>query len=183
MKNYLEDRLGITKGDITQFPGDAVVNAANSQLLGGGGVDGAIHRAGGSAILEECRQIRRDRYPEGLPPGKAVSTTGGNLPCRRVIHTVGPIWRGGTHGEKEILASAYRSSLLTALEEGLETVAFPAISTGIYGFPKELAAPIIYKVMKEHFETHDLPRRVDLVFFSDRDAQIAIDAFDKVYPL
>ena len=176
MKTYLGDRLRVTQGDITQFQGDAIVNAANSRLLGGGGVDGAIHRAGGPAILEECRRIRRELYPEGLPPGEAVSTTGGLLPCRRVIHTLGPVWSGGNRREKELLASAYRNSLLTALKEGIETLAFPAISTGVYGFPRELAAPIVYEVMKKHFQIHPLPRWVDLVFFSPQDAKIFIDA-------
>lgn len=166
MKSYLKDRLRVTRGDITKFQGDAVVNAANSGLLGGGGVDGAIHRSGGPAILEECRKIRAERYPDGLPTGEAVSTTAGSLPCRRVIHTVGPVWHGEAEGEKELLAAAYRNSLRAAEKEGLETVAFPAVSTGIYGFPKELAATIVYGVMKEHFSAHDLPSRVDLVFFS-----------------
>ena len=120
-------------GDITHQEVDAIVNAANSSLLGGGGVDGFIHRAGGPAILEECRAIVSERGR--LPPGQAVITTGGNLPTRNVIHTVGPIWRGGGQGEPETLASAYRESLLLAGQHGLRLVAFPSISTGAYGYP------------------------------------------------
>ncbi|MBA2245126.1 MAG: O-acetyl-ADP-ribose deacetylase, partial [Gemmatimonadetes bacterium] len=125
--------LRLVRGDITEQQVDAVVNAANSTLLGGGGVDGAIHRRGGPEILAECREIRRTRYPEGLPTGEAVATTAGDLPAKRVIHTVGPVWQGGEAGEPELLAAAYRSSLERAREEGLRTLAFPAISTGVYG--------------------------------------------------
>jgi O-acetyl-ADP-ribose deacetylase (regulator of RNase III) len=127
-------------GDITEQSTDAIVNAANSSLMGGGGVDGAIHRAGGPAILEECRKIvARDGH---LPPGEAVQTTGGRLPAAFVIHTVGPIWRDGMKGEGGILANAYRNSLRLADRLGLHSVAFPAISTGVYGYPAEAAAAI-----------------------------------------
>lgn len=172
MKTYLKGRLGVTHGDITTYGGDAIVNAANSSLYGGGGVDGAIHRAGGPAILEECRRIRQEAFPEGLPPGRAVMTGPGNLPCRRVIHTVGPVWHGGHQGEPEILADAYRRSLDLAAREGLETVAFPAISTGVYGFPKTKAAPIVFDTLRLFLESHPLPRRVDLVFFSPDDEEL-----------
>jgi len=131
-------RFTLVQGDITQQRVDAIVNAANSSLMGGGGVDGAIHRAGGPAILEECKRIVAERGC--LPPGQAVITTGGRLPARYVIHTVGPIWRGGRSGEEETLASAYRESLALALQRGLKSVAFPSISTGAYGYPLELAA-------------------------------------------
>lgn len=131
-------RLVLSRGDVTKQSVDAVVNAANSSLLGGGGVDGAIHRAGGPAILAECRKIVGEIGR--LDPGKAVVTTGGKLPARYVIHTVGPIWRGGTRGEPETLASAYRESLLRAEEKRLRSVAFPSISTGAYGYPIDLAA-------------------------------------------
>jgi O-acetyl-ADP-ribose deacetylase (regulator of RNase III) len=133
-------RLGLIQGDITKQEVDAVVNAANSGLMGGGGVDGAIHRAGGPTILEECRQIiaRIGR----LPTGKAVITTGGNLKARYVIHTVGPVWHGGSRGESELLASAYSESLKLAAERKLKTVAFPSISTGAYGYPIAEAANI-----------------------------------------
>jgi O-acetyl-ADP-ribose deacetylase (regulator of RNase III) len=133
-------RLGLTQGDITKQGVDAIVNAANSGLMGGGGVDGAIHRAGGPAILEECRQIisRIGR----LPAGKAVITTGGNLKAKYVIHTVGPVWRGGSRCEAELLASAYVESLKLAAEHQLKTVAFPSISTGAYGYPVAEAARV-----------------------------------------
>jgi O-acetyl-ADP-ribose deacetylase (regulator of RNase III) len=128
-------------GDITAFPADAIVNAANNGLLGGGGVDGAIHRAGGPAILAECRRIRADLLPDGLPTGQAVATTAGDLPARWVIHTVGPIYRGSPD-DAELLASAHRTSIARARELGARSIAFPAISTGVYGYPVELAAPI-----------------------------------------
>ncbi len=135
-----EASLTITRGDITGQATDAIVNAANSGLMGGGGVDGAIHRAGGPAILEECKKIvaRQGR----LPTGQAVITTAGNLPSRHVIHTVGPIWRGGGSGEPEKLASAYRESLKLAAANNLASIAFPSISTGAYGYPLEAAARI-----------------------------------------
>jgi O-acetyl-ADP-ribose deacetylase (regulator of RNase III) len=127
-------------GDITEQSTDAIVNAANSSLMGGGGVDGAIHRGGGPAILEECRKIVA--HQGHLPPGEAVQTTGGNLPAAFVIHTVGPIWRDGMQGESGILANAYRNSLRLADRLGLQSVAFPAISTGVYGYPAEAAAAV-----------------------------------------
>jgi len=131
--------IELVLGDITRQAVDAIVNAANSTLLGGGGVDGTIHRAGGPAILEECRAIRTARGD--CPTGEAVLTGGGGLPARYVIHAVGPVWRGGDQGEPGLLASCYRNSLRIAAECGLQTVAFPSISTGIYGYPVELAAP------------------------------------------
>ncbi len=140
-----QTRLSIVQGDITGQATDAIVNAANSSLMGGGGVDGAIHRAGGSAILEECRQIvsRQGR----LPTGKAVITTGGNLKARFVIHTVGPIWYGGGRGESELLASAYRESLKLAAGNNLSSVSFPSISTGAYGYPVAEAAKLAMKTV------------------------------------
>jgi O-acetyl-ADP-ribose deacetylase (regulator of RNase III) len=133
-------RLAIVQGDITRQATDAIVNAANSGLMGGGGVDGAIHRAGGPAILEECKQIvaRQGR----LPTGRAVITSGGNLSARHVIHTVGPIWRGGDKGEAKLLASAYRESLKLAVENNLSSISFPSISTGAYGYPLAEAARV-----------------------------------------
>ncbi|MCD6358975.1 MAG: O-acetyl-ADP-ribose deacetylase [Dehalococcoidia bacterium] len=133
-----EIRLSLIQGDITQQDTDAIVNAANSSLMGGGGVDGAIHRAGGSAILEECKEIvaRHGR----LPVGQAVTTTGGRLKARYVIHTVGPMWRGGNRGEGETLASAYRQSLNEAVGKDLKSISFPSISTGVYGYPVAKAA-------------------------------------------
>ena len=133
-------KLDIIRGDITKQDTDAIVNAANSSLMGGGGVDGAIHRAGGPAILEECKQIvaRQGR----LPTGKAVMTTAGNLKARYVIHTVGPVWYGGDKGEPELLASAYRESLELAMENQLCSISFPSISTGVYGYPVDTASRV-----------------------------------------
>ncbi len=133
-------RVSIIRGDITQQNTDAIVNAANPSLMGGGGVDGAIHRAGGPAILEECKQIVSRQGQ--LPAGKAVITTGGNLKARHVIHTVGPIWHGGGRGEAELLASAYKESLGLAAEKRLGSIAFPSISTGAYGYPVDKASKV-----------------------------------------
>src|SRR5437016_8418459 len=137
---FLSGRVLVIVADITKQDVDAIVNAANSSLLGGGGVDGAIHRAGGPEVLEECCEIRRTRFPEGLPTGEAVITSGGKLPALYVIHTVGPIF-GEEHGnEAELLANCYHNSLAVALETGLASIAFPAISTGVYGYPLAEAA-------------------------------------------
>ena len=137
IQSFLDGRVQVVVGDITKQDVEAIVNAANSSLLGGGGVDGAIHRAGGPEILEECREIRRTRFPEGLPTGEAVITTGGKLSALYVIHTVGPIY-GEQHGkEAELLANCYHNSLTLAVEKNLTSVAFPAISTGVYGYPPE----------------------------------------------
>jgi O-acetyl-ADP-ribose deacetylase len=149
------------------------VNAANSTLLGGGGVDGAIHRRGGSAILEECKRIRAHTYPDGLPTGAAVITTAGELAARRVVHTVGPIWRGGHAQEPRLLAHAYRSSLRLAAEEGMRSIAFPSISTGAYGYPVEQAAEVALHTVKAEIRAH--PDRFDevrFVLFSQRDLSI-----------
>ncbi|MBA9076851.1 O-acetyl-ADP-ribose deacetylase [Rufibacter quisquiliarum] len=134
------NRIQLIQGDITKITADAIVNAANSSLLGGGGVDGAIHRAGGPAILEECQRIRARQG--GCPTGEAVITTGGNLPAKHVIHTVGPVWNGGHQGEPDLLARCYHNSLALARAHGLKTVAFPNISTGVYGYPKDQAAQV-----------------------------------------
>ena len=136
------ERIVAKAGDITREAVDAIVNAANSSLLGGGGVDGAIHRAGGPSILAECKAIRASRYPEGLPTGEAVITTGGLLPARHVIHTVGPIYGRHEGDEARLLAACYESSIGLAAAHGLATIAFPAISTGAYGYPKDEAARI-----------------------------------------
>jgi O-acetyl-ADP-ribose deacetylase len=139
-------KLILVQGDITLQKTDAIVNAANSSLMGGGGVDGAIHRAGGPQILEECRRIVAKQG--SLPTGKAVTTTGGNLPAKYVIHTVGPIWHGGSNNEAQLLASAYSESLKLAEKNSLKSVAFPSISTGVYGYPVELAAKVALETVK-----------------------------------
>ena len=146
MTTFLDGRVLVTTGDITAVHVDVIVNAANSSLLGGGGVDGAIHRRGGTAILEACRELRRTRYPNGLPTGEAVLTTAGNLPARFVAHTVGPIW-GRDEPAAGLLASCYRNCLALAKEQELESVAFPAISTGVYGYPKDQAAAVASKAI------------------------------------
>ena len=161
------DRIEVVQGDITQVEVDAIVNAANNSLMGGGGVDGAIHRAGGPSILAECQQLRR-QYPKGLPTGEAVSTGAGSLPARFVIHTVGPIWIGGVRGEDDLLANDYRNSLRVAVENGVRSIAFPNISTGVYRFPKERAAEIAVREARAFLETDDTLERVLFVCW-DRD--------------
>lgn len=156
-------RIKLIQGDITKIKVDAIVNAANTSLLGGGGVDGAIHRAGGPAILEECQKIR-DRQG-GCKAGEAVITTGGHLPAKYVIHTVGPVWNGGAHQEEELLASAYRNSLQLAVEHKIQTIAFPNISTGIYHFPKDKAATIAVATVSEFLMEHDELKQVIFACF------------------
>ena len=156
--------IELVLGDITRQAVDAIVNAANSTLLGGGGVDGAIHRAGGPAILDECRAIRAERGE--CPAGEAVLTGGGGLPARYVIHAVGPVWRGGDEGEPGLLASCYRNALRIAAEHGFRTVAFPSISTGIYGYPVSLAAPTALTTVAAFLSDEPVaPSRVRFVLF------------------
>jgi O-acetyl-ADP-ribose deacetylase (regulator of RNase III) len=163
--------LALVQGDITRQEVDAIVNAANTSLLGGGGVDGAIHRAGGPAILEECKQIRAAQG--GCPTGQAVITTGGRLPARRVIHTVGPVWQGGGHGEAGLLRSAYRRSLELAAAEDLRRVAFPSISTGAYRFPLARAAALAVETIEQHCRAHpDAHDEVRMVLFSAGDLEV-----------
>lgn len=169
MKEYLNGRLIAQTGDITKVQVDAVVNAANSSLMGGGGVDGAIHRAGGPSILEECRQLRQTDFKKGLPTGKAVATTAGELPAQYVIHTVGPVWHGGDKKEDEYLAAAYDNSLKVAAGRAVRTLAFPAISTGVYHFPPDRAARIAYRTIRDHMRWNTVPQTVYLVFFSESD--------------
>ncbi len=153
-------------GDITEQDVDAIVNAANSSLMGGGGVDGAIHRRGGAQILAECRRIRRESWPDGLPSGKAVITSGGMLRARNVIHTVGPIWSGGSGGEAKVLANCYSNSLEIAKKEELRSVAFPAISTGVYGYPIAPAATIAFKTVKGFVDKEEWPPLINFVLFN-----------------
>ena len=157
--------LALVRGDITRERVDAIANAANEGLMGGGGVDGAIHRAGGPAIAAACSAIRAKQG--GCPTGQAVITTGGNLPAKYVIHTVGPIWRGGDAGEPELLASCYRESLGLALEHGIKTIAFPSISTGVYGYPVAQAAVVALHAVKQFLEAHDGLDEVRFVLFDD----------------
>ncbi len=172
-------RVVVLSADITRMKVDAVVNAANSSLMGGGGVDGAIHRAGGPRILEACRKVRKERYPDGLPAGEAVETEAGSLPARYVIHTVGPVWHGGRSGEKQTLAGCYKRSLEIAARLGLSTIAFPAISTGVYGYPRELAAPVAWDAVTGFLSVNAVPKTVSLVFFSPDDMQVFLSAVPK----
>jgi O-acetyl-ADP-ribose deacetylase (regulator of RNase III) len=153
--------LELVTGDITQQATDAIVNAANSRLAGGGGVDGAIHRSGGPSIMAETRQ----KYPQGCPTGDAVMTSAGNLPARYVIHTVGPIWSGGQQGEASLLASAYWRSLEVALAHDCHSVAFPSLSTGAYGYPVEQAAQTALLTVLAFLREHDQPELVRFVLF------------------
>jgi O-acetyl-ADP-ribose deacetylase len=171
--------LQLVKGDITDVEADAIVNAANSTLLGGGGVDGAIHRKGGPKILEECKRIRATEWPDGLLTGNAVITSGGNLKAKHVIHTVGPIWRAGFYDEAKLLRQAYRFSLKLAVANGLKSVAFPSISTGSYGYPTEEAAGVAVVAVKDFLEKEDKLDKVTFVLFSDRDLDIYLKAAKK----
>ena len=172
IRQFLDGRVTVITGDITKQDVEAIVNAANSSLLGGGGVDGAIHLAGGSEILEACREIRRTRFPQGLPTGEAVITTGGKLTALFVIHTVGPIF-GEEHGkEAELLANCYHNSLVLAVESNLTSVAFPAISTGVYGYPPDQAAEVASRTIENFLTTDRQLKEVRLVFFQARDAEL-----------
>ncbi|HEV7699138.1 MAG TPA: O-acetyl-ADP-ribose deacetylase [Pyrinomonadaceae bacterium] len=169
--SFLNNRVIVKVGDITEEVVDAIVNAANSTLLGGGGVDGAIHRRGGPEILAACREIRRTSHSDGLPTGEAVITTGGQLPARHVIHTVGPIY-GHDHPAAELLAACYENSLALASEHGLTTIAFPAISTGVYGYPKAQSAEISSRTIADFLAVNTLIIEVRLVFHTSSDAAI-----------
>jgi len=173
--DFLDGRVQVVVGDITKQDVDAIVNAANSSLLGGGGVDGAIHRAGGPEILEECREIRRTRFPEGLPTGEAVITTGGKLPALYLIHTVGPVYGEHRGKEAELLANCYHNSLTLAVEKNLTSIAFPAISTGIYGYPLDEAAVVSSQTIENFLATDRQLKEVHLVFFQSRDAQMFLE--------
>jgi O-acetyl-ADP-ribose deacetylase (regulator of RNase III) len=171
-ESFLDGRVLVVVGDITRQDVDAIVNAANSTLLGGGGVDGAIHDAGGPAILNECRKIRETDFPKGLPTGEAVITTGGNLPARYVIHTVGPIYGHEPERQAELLASCYQSSLMLARRHQLSSIAFPSISTGAFGYPKIEAAKVASTAIRNFLFADDQIRQVRLVFFEQRDARV-----------
>ncbi|RKX70112.1 O-acetyl-ADP-ribose deacetylase [candidate division WOR-3 bacterium] len=176
-----QTRLILTQGDITEQDTDAIVNAANPSLMGGGGVDGAIHRKGGPKILEECKRIREEKYPDGLPTGQAVVTSGGRLKARYVIHTVGPIWRGGNRGEEELLAEAYRNCLRRAIELKLRSIAFPSISTGAYGYPIDQAAEIALRTVKEYIKEFDQLEQVVFVLFRAEDLQVYQTTAAKIF--
>ncbi|HVB77165.1 MAG TPA: O-acetyl-ADP-ribose deacetylase [Candidatus Nitrosotalea sp.] len=173
---YFGRRLEVLVGNITEQRVDALVNAANSSLLGGGGVDGAMHKAAGPALLAACRRLRQTRYPQGLPTGEVAVTPPGDLPCRYVLHAVGPIYGREQGRESTLLASAYRRCLQEAAALGCDSIAFPAISTGAYRFPEALAATVCIKAMAEFFAHSPRPQLVRLVFFDHRAAQIFVSA-------
>jgi O-acetyl-ADP-ribose deacetylase (regulator of RNase III) len=172
LKSFLSGRVRVLQGDITKQSVDVIVNAANGTLFGGGGVDGAIHAKGGPEILEACCEIRRTRFPRGLPTGEVVLTTGGRLPARYVIHTVGPITRIGHEPDASMLASCYRNSLALAAENGLRSIAFPAISTGAFGYPPERAAPVVSETIESVLTAGTLVEQVRLVFYEAEDARL-----------
>jgi O-acetyl-ADP-ribose deacetylase (regulator of RNase III) len=171
-------KLTLIQGDITRQDTDAIVNAANSSLMGGGGVDGAIHRAGGPAIVEECKKIvaRQGR----LPTGKAVITTGGDLKARHVIHTVGPIWHGGNRGEADLLASAYRESLTLAVTSSLKTISFPSIGTGAYGYPVDSAAEVALQTVINFIKKEVPLQEVVFVLFDNRTCEVYIEELERL---
>jgi O-acetyl-ADP-ribose deacetylase len=171
LKSFLTGRVVVKVGDITKEVVDAIVNAANGTLMGGGGVDGAIHRAGGPEILKECKEIRRVQYPDGLPTGQAVITTAGRMPAKHVIHTVGPVYGRGGKDKSELLGACYQNSLTLAADRGLKTIAFPAISTGIYGYPPHEAAQISSHAIQQFLSLNTSLQEIRLVFFSSSDAE------------
>jgi len=171
-------RIYLVMGDITEQGTDAIVNAANSSLMGGGGVDGAIHRKGGGQILEECKLIRRS-LPDGLPTGEAA-TTGGSLMAKKVIHTVGPIWNGGNNGEPDLLARAYRNSLALALKLGIKTISFPSISTGAYGYPVEKASRVALRAVADFLRENAGIVEVRFVLHSRNDLRVYKKALEEI---
>lgn len=175
MKEFMAGRVAITQGDITKLDVDAIVNAANKSLLGGGGVDGAIHRAAGPELLEECRTLG------GAETGEAKITKGYRLPAGHVVHTVGPVWHGGNRDEERLLASCYENSLRLAVENGLKTIAFPSISTGAYGFPIQKATPIALQTVKKILQDEPAIEQVILVCFAAKDLDVYLEAAEKVF--
>ena len=173
-------KIRLVQGDITDVDADAIVNAANPTLMGGGGVDGAIHRKGGPTILEECKRIRASKWPNGLPTGKAVVTSGGNLKAKHVIHTVGPIWHGGSHGEAGLLADAYENSLELAASKKLKTVAFPSISTGAYGYPVEKASRTALTTVKQFLERESTLREITFALLTEHDLKVYKEAANEI---
>lgn len=169
----MKEKIKIVQGNITELAVDAIVNAANNSLLGGGGVDGAIHRAAGPDLLEETRNIG------GCPTGEARVSKGYNLPARWVIHTVGPVWKGGRQNEERLLADCYKNSLQAAVEKGAETVAFPAISTGVYGFPMKKATEIAMRETRRFLEKNECPDQVIFVCFSEE----ALSVYEKTFSM
>lgn len=167
-----KSRISIMLGDITEQDVDVIVNAANSTLMGGRGVDGAIHRKGGPEILEECRTLRQEEWPGGLPSGRAVITTGGLLKARYVIHTVGPVWRGGGSGEEKTLGECYRNCLEIAEAKTLRSIAFPSISTGAYGYPVGRASKVALSSVRRFTEERGWPPEVRLILFSHGDLEV-----------
>ena len=168
-----DPRILVKSGDITLEDVDAIVNAANASLMGGGGVDGAIHRAGGPEILAACRRLRETRFPNGLPTGQAVITTGGRLKARFVIHTVGPVYGQNGGRDAELLAACYTHCIALAAAEGLSTLAFPAVSTGVYGYPKPEAARVAVEATRKALDAYPTIEQVRLVYFSEADARYA----------
>lgn len=178
-KTIGKTRVVLVRGDITQAGTQAIVNAANSSLMGGGGVDGAIHRAGGPSILEECKKIVA--VQGRCPTGGAVITSGGNLKARYVIHTVGPVWSGGNRNERDLLAHAYRNSLSLAAEKGIRSISFPSISTGAYRFPIEEAARIALLTVRDFVKEKEMGE-VRFVLFSEKDLNVYAQAMEEVLP-
>lgn len=174
----IRSKITVRHGDITQLAVDAIVNAANSSLLGGGGVDGAIHRAGGPKILEECKEIIARQG--SCPPGEAVITTGGDLPARYVIHTVGPVWKGGNNQESEKLSNCYRNSLELAVKHGINTIAFPNISTGAFGYPKLDAAKVAVNTVKNFLLQDNELEKVHFVCFDEENFNIYSDLLNQI---
>ena len=181
----METKIGNTRiilvyGDITEQETEAIVNAANTGLMGGGGVDGAIHRKGGHDILRECKIIRQKIYPDGLPTGNAVVTTGGKLKAKKVIHTVGPVWSGGASKESQLLAEAYKNSLEIALENGIKTISFPSISTGAYGYPVEKASKVALRAVIEFLKENSGIEEVRFILHSDHDMKTYEEALREI---